>query len=228
MAGLCVYGCQHPLWGGQGLCSGQGDPIDYECVCGKGYLAVDSDGNPSCVLKSALIGTFSTMAVVRVLASGFLFWQARKQQKLPEPIKLGRRAVLRFRVIVCSRYSAKSSLYLSLVTRVQHSSHLLREVILTSLRVGRLSPPMASGRRHSVFLACTTSIVADFLCCVPDDGGRRICILPIGSYRTEHGKSRIERHSALILSRRAMECRCQNAHVFRLPSADAAINAGLQ
>lgn len=99
----CVYGCRHPLWGGQGICSRQADHADSTCLCDRGYLSLDSDGSPSCVRKSSLVAIFVTVALISYGASGYLLWQAREQRRLPGPVQLGRKAVLRLRVIVASR-----------------------------------------------------------------------------------------------------------------------------
>ena len=55
--GGCVYGCRHVLWGGAGTCevAGQGDSVRDACSCDYGYTSKDSLGNPSCVLKTALL-----------------------------------------------------------------------------------------------------------------------------------------------------------------------------
>lgn len=109
MDSACVYGCRHPWWGGQGICSSQGNPINYTCSCDEGYISEDSDGNPACVHKTALVGMYTMVAVVSFGASGFLLWQAKEQQrKLPTSCRLGRRAVLRLRVIVASRFVSLS------------------------------------------------------------------------------------------------------------------------
>lgn len=105
----CVYDCRHPWWGGQGICSSQADPINYACLCDEGYITEDSDGNPACVPKIALVGIYATVAVVSFGVAGFLLWQAQEQSRLPTSSQLGRRVVLRLRVIVASR-SALSSL----------------------------------------------------------------------------------------------------------------------
>ena len=99
----CVYECRHPFWGGQGNCSGQADPIDYTCSCDPGYLDTDSDGNASCVRESALLAVFIAVAVISYAASGYLLYQAREQRRLPTSTQLGRKAVLRLRVVVASR-----------------------------------------------------------------------------------------------------------------------------
>lgn len=104
MERLCVYGCRHPWWGGHGTCSSHAESIKSTCLCDEGYISEDSDGNPACVPKAALVGIYAAVAVVSFGASCFLLWQAQEQRRRPTCIQLGKRAVLRLRVIMATRF----------------------------------------------------------------------------------------------------------------------------
>ncbi|CAN0365912.1 unnamed protein product [Ectocarpus sp. 12 AP-2014] len=107
----CVYECRHPLWGGAGNCSQQNSLTGYECSCDASYSSIDSFGNASCVSKRALVAWYTLVAVCGGMTVGFLLWAAVKQQRLPEQAQVGRRAVLRMRLICSvSVYSGSGSL----------------------------------------------------------------------------------------------------------------------
>ncbi|CAM9585715.1 unnamed protein product, partial [Ectocarpus sp. 12 AP-2014] len=107
----CVYECRHPLWGGAGNCSEQTSLTGYECSCDAGYSSIDSFGNASCVSKGALVAWYTLVAVCGGMTVGFLLWAAVRQRRLPEQAQVGRRAVLRMRLIrSVSVYSGSGSL----------------------------------------------------------------------------------------------------------------------
>ncbi|CBN79638.1 expressed unknown protein [Ectocarpus siliculosus] len=108
----CLYSCRHPLWGGTGTCSEQDDLIGYECSCDDdGFTSMDSFGNPSCVLRRALVAGYIIIAVCGSSTVGFLAWNALKQSHLPRTAQATRRAMLRLRLIwSASAYSGSASI----------------------------------------------------------------------------------------------------------------------
>ncbi|CAM9577418.1 unnamed protein product [Ectocarpus fasciculatus] len=108
----CIYSCRHPLWGGTGTCSEQDGLIGYKCSCdGDGFVSTDSFGNPSCVLRVALVAAYIVVAVCGSSAVGFLAWNALKQRRLPGAARATRRAALRLRLIgSASAYSGSASI----------------------------------------------------------------------------------------------------------------------
>ena len=92
------------------------------CLCGAGYISEDSDGNPACVPKTALVGMYAAVAVVSLGDSGFLLWQAQEQPQRPTCIQLEKGAVLRLRVIMATRFIVcQTSLYVFPTTRKMKS-----------------------------------------------------------------------------------------------------------
>ena len=103
MGRACVYDCRHPWWGGEGICSRQGNPANDTCSCDEGYLSEDADGNTACVHRRALVGMYALVAVYAFGASSFLLWQAMEHRKLPVVVQHGRKAGSHKRLIVASR-----------------------------------------------------------------------------------------------------------------------------
>ncbi|CAM9755310.1 unnamed protein product [Ectocarpus sp. 6 AP-2014] len=108
----CMHSCRHPLWGGTGTCSEQDDLIGYKCSCDDdGFASMDSFGNPSCVLRRALVAAYIVVAVCGSSTVVFLTWNALKQSHLPKTAQATRRAVLRLRLIwSASAYSGSASI----------------------------------------------------------------------------------------------------------------------
>lgn len=112
----CVYDCKHPLWGGDGECVDDDPTIEVRCACDTGYVPHDSMGSPSCVSKRALVIAYVTVAVVGFSTSLFFIWHAQRYRHFPPATRHTRRAAVRLRVILPSRY--EEFIYARLMTRL--------------------------------------------------------------------------------------------------------------
>ncbi len=100
----CVYSCRHPLWGGLGSCLEHHPVLGTTCFCDDDghFSPVDSLGNPSCVLKSALMALFLTTAAIELSLTAILAWDLWRHCNLPLSSRHGKRAAIWQRLTIVS------------------------------------------------------------------------------------------------------------------------------
>lgn len=110
-ATCCVENCRYAVWGGATNCTvveQQDNDISdkYGCWCDPGHVETDSLGNPSCVRKRSLIGLYAVVGAVAGLAVAFVLWKAKAHCLLPKAAQATRRARLRMRLIMATRWGS--------------------------------------------------------------------------------------------------------------------------
>lgn len=108
----CVSSCQHPLWGGDGVCveNDEGDGLDrhvgeeeYFCSCDAGFVSRDSYGTPSCVREWPQLLIYATAVAVHIAGAFFLAWHIVQHCNLPDQARTSRRATIRLRLTISTR-----------------------------------------------------------------------------------------------------------------------------
>lgn len=102
----CVYDCRHPLWGGSGVCVTNDTQAGNSeaCSCDAGFVTTDFFDKPSCVPERVLTVHYLAIATVGILSTGISIWHISQHQRMTESNKATRKAMLRLRGLLSTRY----------------------------------------------------------------------------------------------------------------------------
>lgn len=98
----CIYDCQHPLWGGSGICHEDRGPA--ECLCGAGFAPKDALGHASCVPERALVMGYLFLVAISFTTTIFLVRHLNEYRRLSSASRFLRKTAIRRRVLLSGRY----------------------------------------------------------------------------------------------------------------------------
>ncbi|CAM9557407.1 unnamed protein product [Ascophyllum nodosum] len=136
----CIFDCQHPLWGGGGLCVKNNPTESPTCACDAGYIERDASGQPNCVPKNILITGYLISGIFSLLVMLLTIWHALGFFKMTSSSRSSRRATVRLKVLLASSTLAGGLMLVAFILAAQGGAITFYDAGVVQIVFGVLTP----------------------------------------------------------------------------------------